>query len=177
MKHPLTPYWIKAQDNPSDDHQESRIAIIPCPPGGHQLAGAIDDLRRAGIGSMVSLLSEEEIRVLGLEQEERLCSEAGLRFRWFPVTDHSIPESMESFTAVVRELQSDLRHNLRVGAHCFAGIGRSCTLMAALLCAEGLTVHEAFARLQEARGIPVPDTWIQIQWIEHFAKLLHVKDE
>jgi protein-tyrosine phosphatase len=129
-------------------------------------------LREQGIERLVSLLSEDEVRVLRLEEEARLCRVVGIGFRWFPVTDHSIPESMEEFRALVKELQRELRAGKGVGAHCFAGIGRSCMLMAGLLCAEGLGADEAFARLSAARGLTVPDTWLQAQWVAHFSQLL-----
>ncbi len=79
---------------------------------------------------------------------------------------------MEEFRIAVDDLQRDLRAGKGVGAHCFAGIGRSCMLMACVLCAEGLSADEAFARLSAARGLQVPDTWLQIQWVEHFAESL-----
>ena len=133
--------------------------------------GGLRSLREQGIESLVSLLSAEEMRVLGLEDEARLCREVGIGFRWFPVTDHSIPESMEEYRALVEELQRDLRAGKGVGAHCFAGIGRSCMLMAGVLCAEGLSADEAFARLSAARGLTVPDTWLQKQWVEPFCRV------
>ena len=79
---------------------------------------------------------------------------------------------MEEFRLVVDQLHRDLRAGKGVGAHCYAGIGRSCMLMACLLCVEGLQPDEAFARLSAARGLRVPDTWLQIQWVEHFAESL-----
>ncbi len=167
------PYWIVTDGlAEAADGGPLRMAVVPCPEGGRHLGEAICDLRVQGIESLVSLLGAEEIRVLRLEDEARLCLEVGIGFRSFPVTDHSIPESMEEFRAVVEELQRDLRAGKGVGAHCFAGIGRSCMLMAGVLCAEGLSADEAFARLSAARGLTVPDTWLQKQWVEHFCELL-----
>jgi protein-tyrosine phosphatase len=167
------PYWIETEGlRGSTQGAAPRMAIVPCPAGGRQLAGAVMSLREQGIKSLVSLLGADEVRVLGLEEEGRLCREAGIEYRWFPVTDHSIPESMEAFGATVAELQRDLRLGKSVGAHCFAGIGRSCMLMAGVLCAEGLSAEDAFERLSVARGLSVPDTWLQVQWVQHFAELL-----
>ena len=42
--------------------------------------------------------------------------------------------------------------------HCRAGIGRSSLLAAAVLRVEGRTADEAWQRITEARGLPVPDT-------------------
>ncbi len=167
------PYWVD-----TDGLAETaggvapRAAVVPCPEGGRHLGAVLRSLRAQGIESLVCLLSTEEIRVLKLEEEARLCGEIGIRFRWFPVTDHSIPASMEEFRALIEELQRDLRGGKGVGAHCYAGIGRSCLVMASLLCAEGLSAEEAFRRLSVARGLPVPDTWLQTQWVGHFSELL-----
>ena len=170
---PAIPYWIDTDGLTAEaDGAVRRAAVVPCPEGGRHLGVVLRSLREQGIESLVSLLSAEEVRVLRLEEEARLCREVGIGFRWFPVSDHSIPESMEEFRALVEDLQRDLRAGRGVGAHCYAGIGRSCMLMAGLLCAEGLSPQEAFARLSVARGLTVPDTWLQAQWIGHFSELL-----
>jgi len=170
---PSTPYWIDMDGLAgAAEAGPRRMAIVPCPEGGRHLGAVLRGLREQGIESLVSLLSAEEIRVLRLEDEARLCREAGIDFRWLPVNDHSIPESIEEFRALVDDLQRDLRAGKGVGAHCFAGIGRSCMLLAGLLCAEGLNAEEAFRRLSVARGLRVPDTWLQAQWVGHFSELL-----
>jgi protein-tyrosine phosphatase len=167
------PYWINTDGlAEAADGAPRRMAVVPCPEGGRHLGAVLRGLREQGIESLVSLLSAEEVKVLRLEDEDRLCREVGIRYRWFPVTDHSIPESLEEFRTVVEDLQRDLAAGKGVGAHCYAGIGRSCMLMAGLLCAEGLSADEAFARLSAARGFTVPDTWLQAQWVGHFSELL-----
>ncbi len=167
------PYWIDTGDlAKTASGALLRMAVVPCPAGGKQLAMEVRRLREQGIDTLVSLLSAEEVRVLRLEAEERVCREAGVDYRWFPVTDHSIPESMEEFRVLVEQLQRDLRSGKGVGAHCYAGIGRSCMLLACLLCLEGLSAEEAFARLSVARGLQVPDTWLQSEWVRHFAESL-----
>jgi protein-tyrosine phosphatase len=174
---PVVPYWIETDALTDAESAALRMAIVPCPEGGRHLVAAVRSLREQGIESLVSLLSAEEVRVLRLEDEARLCREAGIEYRWFPVTDDSIPESMEEYRALVEDLQRDLRSGKGVGAHCFAGIGRSCMLMAGVLCAEGLSADEAFERLSVARGLPVPDTWLQAQWVGHFAECVEKRGE
>ena len=95
-----------------------------------------------------------------------------MSFRWMPVRDHFVPESAEEFALVVEEIRRELHEGKGVAAHCYAGIGRSPMLMACVLCAEGLGPQDALARVSRARGIEVPDTWMQVRWVEHFAESL-----
>ena len=172
------PYWIDTSGLAvTDDGAAPRMAIVPCPVGGQHLSEAIESLRERGIETLVSLLTAEEARILRLEAEGRTCREAGIDYRWLPVADHSIPDSMEEFRLVVDQLQLDLRAGKGVGAHCYAGIGRSCLLLACLLCLEGLSAEEAFDRLSAARGLRVPDTWLQTEWVRHFAESLESSGE
>jgi protein-tyrosine phosphatase len=172
------PYWIDTSGLAgAAEGATLRMAIVPCPAGGSGLSPTMHSLRAQGIETLVSLLSAEEVSVLRLEAEGAVCRETGIDYRWLPVTDHSIPGSMEEFREVVDQLQRDLHSGKAVGAHCYAGIGRSCLLMACLLCLEGLSAEEAFARLSAARGLPVPDTWLQSQWVRHFAESLENSNE
>ena len=165
------PLWVNTRGLPATcKGGPPRMAIIPCPPGGERLQFAIKSLQEHGIETMISLLRADETRILKLENEGKLCREAGMEYRWMPVQDHSIPESMDEFLLVIQLIHKELREGKGVGAHCFAGIGRSCMLLACVLCLEGLTPVEAFDRLSEARGLRVPDTWLQTQWVEHFAE-------
>src|SRR5262249_25284547 len=49
--------------------------------------------------------------------------------------------------------------------HCRAGIGRSGLVGAAVLLHCGFTVREAFAAISKARGVQVPDTAEQSEWL------------
>ena len=168
------PYWIDTTGvggrNGKDD---PRMAVVPCPPGGQRLEEYMFGLKAAGVDVLVSLLEPGETRILGVDREGAVCRAAGMAFRSMPVRDHSIPESVEEFRLVVEELQHELDEGKTVAAHCYAGIGRSCMLLACVLCAEGLSPDEAFRRLSQARGLLVPDTWMQVKWVEHFAESLN----
>jgi len=174
--HAIVPYWVDTAGLlPASDGHPPRLAIVPCPPGGDLLASALQSLRAQGIQTLVSLLQPQESRILKLRSEAELSREAGIDHLALPVPDHSIPESMPEFERLVDRLHADLRAGKAVGAHCFAGIGRSCLLIACLLCREGLTPEDAFHRLSAARGLRVPDTWLQTRWVEHYAASLAQK--
>jgi protein-tyrosine phosphatase len=69
-------------------------------------------------------------------------------------------------------LATERRHGKNIGAHCCAGIGRSSLLLAAVLCVEGISPEHAFRLISNGRGIAVPDTQEQAEWIAGFASAL-----
>ena len=70
----------------------------------------------------------------------------------------------------VEMLVSALTAGRHVVIHCRAGIGRASLVAGALLVAEGLEPERAWQRLAAARGLPVPDTDQQRQWLQRFAR-------
>jgi protein-tyrosine phosphatase len=68
--------------------------------------------------------------------------------------------------AGVEQLYSYLRDGRGVGIHCRMGIGRSSMLTASLMVKSGLSPKDAFVAISRDRGIDVPDTNDQIEWVE-----------
>jgi hypothetical protein len=56
-----------------------------------------------------------------------------------------------------------------VALHCWASVGRSTSLAAALLVLAGVEASEAWARIEISRGRQVPDTLEQRAWAASFA--------
>jgi hypothetical protein len=56
-----------------------------------------------------------------------------------------------------------------VVAQCFAGIGRSTLIAGVTLAMLGIGADDAFRLIGDARGLPVPDTELQRQWLKAFA--------
>jgi len=141
-----------------------RLAIMPRPRAGDWLAGEIDSWRRSGLNVIVSLLEESEIAELGLEQEQALCQRAGCEFLSFPISDRGVPASTEEFSALIQTLVHHLRKGRGVGIHCRMGIGRSALVAAHVVVALGMPVELAWESIEQARGLPVPDTPEQRAW-------------
>jgi len=129
-------------------------------------------LRREGIDVLVSMLTSAESEELGLLEERSACHHAGIDFVSFPIPDREVPGSFPELQQLVTQLRQKIRSGKSIGAHCRAGIGRSSLLLAAILCAEGLSARAAFELISEARGLQVPDTSEQVQWIEGFKNSL-----
>ena len=158
----MKPYWV-------DTGNPLRLAIVPRPRGGDWLEDELDQMKRAGIDVLVSMLQVDEAAELGLSSEAELCEARGIVFRSFPIPDRETPSSTASFSQFVEDLRADAHAGRSVAVHCRASIGRSSLLLAALLIAEGFATDDAFRRLTVARGLQVPDTADQVRWVERFA--------
>jgi hypothetical protein len=158
-------FWINPGAN-------GRLAIVPRPRGNEWLADDLTGLRQDGIDILVSLLTPAETTELGLEREKELCEQIGIVFRSFPIPDRSVPASHRQLQQLADALATERLHGKNIGAHCRACIGRSALLMAAVLCVEGLSPERAFGLISKGRGLQVPDTPEQVEWLAAFASAL-----
>lgn len=156
-------YWIR-------EIEKLRLAIMPRPRNGEWLADEISGWHRLGLRCVVSLLEIDESRELGLADEESLCGAAGLKFLSFPIPDRGVPRDHTGFAGLVDTLAERLRSGDSVGIHCRAGIGRSGLLGACILGALEVPPEYAFAMLSRARGVTVPDTDAQVDWVRDFVR-------
>jgi protein-tyrosine phosphatase len=146
-----------------------RLAISPRPRGGDWLAGDIAAWRAAGVDSVVSLIDGAEERELDLQQEALLCHTYGIAFVSFPIKDRSVPSSPDAAASLIEWVVSDLRRGLGVAIHCRLGIGRTGLVAGCVLHALGQAYEDVFPILSRTRGVTVPDTEAQIQWVRRFA--------
>lgn len=153
-------YWVKAEG--------FKLAIASRPRGGEWLAEDIELLKREGIAAIVSALTDAETEELGLEREPDCCCERGIDFFRFPIQDRSVPDSAEELKTLIVDLRDLLFDGRAVAVHCRAGIGRSSLIAAGVLMSHGYSVAGAFQALEEARGLAVPDTLEQREWMRQF---------
>ncbi|MFZ1491912.1 MAG: tyrosine-protein phosphatase [Candidatus Competibacter denitrificans] len=146
------------------------LALMPRPFGGEWLIEEIESWRCAGITSVVSFLEWREMRDMELEQEEALCGMAGIRFRSFPIKDRGTPDSVPAVSALVTALAAELAAGEAVAIHCRGGIGRTGLIAGCLLHALGIPQQDILPMLSRARGVTVPDTPEQEEWLKHFVK-------
>ncbi len=155
------PYWI-ANTAPA------RLGTAARPRGGDWLESEMSSMRREGVDILVSLLTPEESSELDLTNEATACAEAGIEFRNYPIPDRETPSSLEAFRAFVTELHQESQNGKSIVAHCRAGIGRSSLLIASLLTLNGSSAEQAFEAISKARGLEVPDTPEQVEWLRQF---------
>jgi protein-tyrosine phosphatase len=158
-------YWIEGP-------WAGRFAIVPRPRGGDWLADEVQAWQHAGLDTIVSLLTPDEVADLDLSQEATWCQAHGIRFISFPIPDRSVPASRQAALALVHQLERALAEGERLAVHCRQGIGRSALLAACVLVAAGEEPEMAFQRISTARGCAVPETAEQQEWVKACAPAL-----
>lgn len=144
------------------------LAVCSRPRAGWFLDDDLSALRRAGYSLVVSALTPDEVVRAELQRVPEACVAAGLEFAHFPIGNLQVANRMAAHPHI-----SGWRGRLSAGegiaVHCWASVGRSPTLAAALLVLGGLEPEVAWQRLETARGCQVPDTLEQRAWANSFA--------
>ena len=96
----------------------------------------------------------------------------GIEFISYPITDRSVPRSLNDTISPAHEIVIRMHESRDVAVHCRAGIGRSALIAACALIYRGTTAEAALDLIAGARGIKVPDTDAQRDWIFAFREAL-----
>jgi protein-tyrosine phosphatase len=151
-------YWI-------DRVPTGRLAIMARPRADDWLEDEIAGWREAGVDIVVSLLERHEVHELGLDREAELCRDNAIEFVTFPIPDRGVPESRRATIELAERLADHVRGGRSVAVHCRAGIGRSGLIAACILGVTGIGTDSAFKVIGNARGVAVPDTEQQRDWV------------
>ena len=145
------------------------LAITPRPRGGDWLEVDIAALSFQGVNVLVSLLEAEEAFELGLEGESASCAIHGIEFLTLPVPDLGIPVDSTKFVQAATDLAGVLRKGKCIAIHCRQSVGRSGLLAASIAVAAGLGgLTDAIEAVSEARGVRVPETPAQLEWLRRY---------
>jgi protein-tyrosine phosphatase len=146
-----------------------RLAITGRPRGGDWLEAEVDGWGDSGVDVVLSLLEVDEAEQLGLKDERLLAESKGLQFLSFPIPDRGVPPSTTDAMKLLAEVTSALGAGRNVAVHCRQSVGRAGLIAAAALIIAGLGTREAVDAVSGARGLPVPETSGQLQWLKSFA--------
>lgn len=155
-------YWLNGP-------WKGKVALAARPRGGDWLADDIADWKRVGIQSILSLLTTEEQLELGLPDEGREVQRQGMKFSSFPIPDLQVPRSEAKLAETLDDVAGTLSNGRNVLIHCRQGIGRTGLVAACLLVKSGMSPGAAVETVSAARGIPVPETPEQRDWIDRYA--------
>jgi protein-tyrosine phosphatase len=141
------------------------FAIMARPSLEQSDPASVVNISRLGIKLVVSLLETNEARTLGLDAERELVKALGMDFVSFPIPDMGIPTSVEEFAGLSKMLLKQVDAGVNTLVHCHAGIGRSGLMAAGILLHCDLDPKQAFAHVSKMRGIRVPETSQQENWL------------
>jgi protein-tyrosine phosphatase len=156
-------YWIEGP-------WPGKLAILARPRGADWLGDEVEGWKEAGINVVTSLLTGCEESELGLIGEAEIVNSTGLMYISFPIPDYSVPGSKIPMQRLAAELNDQLSRGACVGIHCRQSIGRSSLVAACVLITSGESPKSAFEHIEAARGVPVPDTNEQKEWVFSFAR-------
>jgi protein-tyrosine phosphatase len=162
---PTKLYWL-------DEAWPGRVALSARPRGGDWLADEVADWKRQDIGTVVSLLEPQEEKDLDLQSEAGEVRREGLEFISFPIPDRQVPRSELGLLSALDRAERSLSRGKNVLIHCRQGVGRSGLVAACLLVKKGISPGAAIEKITAARGVTVPDTEEQREWIDHHATAL-----
>ncbi len=148
------------------------LAVMPRPGVHEPLQETFRALAARNVNVVVSLLEADEARDVGLADERVVCESAGIEFRSFPIRDRGLPSDPAAVARFTAWAHTRITEGGRWVFHCHASIGRSGMMAASGLLREGWSVRDAFARISEARGLTVPDTPGQLEWLEEHFEIL-----
>ena len=158
---PVPPSVYKIQIASAGD-----LYIMP-KPSGEWLRDDVKAYREIGISRIVSLLEHKEASDLGLSNEGDICEEFGIDFVQYPIRDLALPTEAD-FRELVNSTCIALQNGTNIAVHCRAGVGRSGMLSSCVLIKLAVPADEAVFFIGEARGVSIPDTLEQHQFIQNF---------
>ena len=137
-------YWI-------DGPWPGRLAVAARPRGGDWIGEEVGNWQKAGITSVLSLLTPQEERDLDLQNERREVKAQGIDFTSLPIPDRDVPNSEAKLATILEKLERNLSVGKNVLVHCRQGIGRSGLVAACLLVTKGWSPGAAVEKVTAAR--------------------------
>jgi protein-tyrosine phosphatase len=149
-----------------------RVALAARPRGGDWLNDEVAEWKRAGIGMALSLLEHHEEESLDLRGEAAEVRRQGIEFTSFPIPDRQVPASEAKLAQALDKVEHALLGSKNVLVHCRQGVGRTGLIAVCLLMKKGMSPGAAVEQVSVARGVAVPETDEQREWIDHYAAAL-----
>jgi len=141
------------------------IAVMAKPRTGEWIEDEFAGIAEYGVDRVVSLLEMDEAGEIGLGDESALCERNKMEFLSYPIPDRGLPASVVEFARVTRGLYETTAGGINTVVHCRAGIGRTGIVTAGVLLHAAIEPDAAFEHIAKARGVAVPDTDEQRQWV------------
>jgi len=156
--HPLQIDWI------TSNLFTGRIGITLCPgkyqpvswSGGwnRNLEIDIDVIGDSGSTVVVSLVEDNEMRVLGVQGLGKAILAREMEWIHIPFEDATAPDYkwMQGFDLVAPSILTSIKNGDSIVIHCKGGLSRAGTVVALLLCSMGMEVFSAIQLIRNVRS-------------------------
>lgn len=141
------------------------LSVMAKPVSGEWIEEEFAGIARWGINRIISLLEEHEAYELGLGKEQILAEKNGMEYISYPIEDRGLPSSVKEYLDFTKRIYHEAAGGLHTVVHCRAGIGRTGLIAAGVLLHCGFEPKKAFEHISKKRGVRVPDTDEQIDWV------------
>ncbi|MBL0743948.1 phosphatase domain-containing putative toxin [Chryseolinea lacunae] len=145
----------------------AKLGIMARPRGNDWLDTEINNLKKQNVKVLITLLELHEVRELGLQQEEHLCSQYDITYFNFPIPDRGVPAIGNKTEDLIRSVQQRLELGQSIVIHCRMGIGRSSIIAGAVMLKTMQNPKNILFHISNIRGLSVPDTAEQTKWLEN----------
>jgi protein-tyrosine phosphatase len=103
---------------------------------------------------------------MNLAQEGEVAQLNGIDFISFPIPDRGVPASLTPTLSLLAAIAGALEKGKNVAVHCRQSVGRSGMIAAGVLMSSGVRTEDAIETISRARGVTVPETPVQLEWLQ-----------
>jgi protein-tyrosine phosphatase len=134
------------------------------------LAADIEAIRAWGAALVITLVTDDELRELGVLALGQRVRAAGMAWRHLPILDFAIPTKAweDAWTTTGPEVHAALDAGGRVLVHCKGGLGRAGSIAARILIERGMAPDAAIAEVRRVRPGAI-ETGEQEGWLRAVA--------
>lgn len=137
--------------------------------GAHRrdLDADLDVIAGWGASTVVTLVTQSELRMLGISDLGTKVRQRFMTWRHFPVEDVQTPTAADepAWELLSQDLRDLLSSGERILVHCRGGIGRACMVAGRLLVEMGADPEKAITALRQARHPNAVETREQEDWV------------
>lgn len=125
-------------------------------------------LKELGTTTLVCLIEDHEFKSLQIPDLLERAQTAGIATHWYPIRDSGVPHDTETFLDLVNAILDEMEAGRTVVVHCKGGLGRTGTVVAAVLVALGWEPKAAVDHTRKARKGTLENKTqeVYVEWVD-----------